>query len=607
MGICGSLNVRQSAVVKGLTDRDLRHGPVACYCYTPCINTVDVIDMTELKMFEYALLEDTRDPSQTKYVYGPLLVRLDNPYQRLESPQKVPVLDQNDYIVVIDRTGVKRTVPGPAVFQPVYGERWSEVKEAVVLQMNEFVVIKDGADRITPIRHLRGPTKYYPQPYDELIADEKTKTVRHCIEVNDTQAIWLKRPDGRLYLIDKPQFLMPEVGEALDRVVMKTILKESEFCIIISPTGENILKTGKNEKDRAFFLPPYYTFLKFVLGRDDKNNEVAFDRFSTLPTYIPNNFLIRTADNVVVRLDLRISFSIFQPELYVVKPIDFYNQIRYWIQNEMLDAYAKCTFRDFQKTYADLSITATERSRPFFGEFGIQVIDVQVINFVCEDVKTQELLELDIITNVKKQNELRAKETDVEIMKREKAVKMEQKDIEYQYSLKENEMALKKKELDISLRTKEVELQVAEEKRRTELMEVKRQNAVKEGLYEGQAQGESVRAFFEALPSTLSSETKMNVWMTLRDMERSAMLYSKVSDITIYPPGADIKKFEMRIDEGGKKMLAQQPLLLPSILGYSADQNTATTTAGAIVGSAAFDASTTAASTSYSRPKAPKA
>lgn len=35
-----------------------------------------------------------------------------------------------------------------------------------------------------------------------------------------------------------------------------------------------------------------------------------------------------------------------------------------------------------------------------------------------------------------KQNELRAKETDVEIMKREKAIKMEQKDIEYQYALK---------------------------------------------------------------------------------------------------------------------------------------------------------------------------
>lgn len=315
------------------------------------------------------------------------------------------------------------------------------------------------------------------------------------------------------------------------------------------------------------------------MGKDDHGADIAYDRFSTLPTYIPNNFLIRTSDNVQVRVDLRISFSIFQPELYVVKPIDFYNQIRYWIQNEMLDSYAKVSFRDFLKTYADTSIAATERSHSFFNEFGIQIIDVQVINFVCENSKTQDLLEQDIVTNVMKQNELRAKETDVEIMKKEKLVKIEQKDIEYQFALKENEMALKKKELDIQLRTKEVELQVAEEKRRTELMEVKRQNAVKEGAYEGQAQGESVKAFFDALPNNLNAEGKMSVWLTLRDMDRSAMLYSKVKEISILPPGADMKKFELKIDEGGKQFLADQPLLLPAIMGYSTDQNTATTVA----------------------------
>lgn len=80
---------------------------------------------------------------------------------------------------------------------------------------------------------------------------------------------------------------MPEVGEILERIVNKTILKESEFCIIISPTGENILKTGKSERDRAFFLPPYFTFLQFQMGKDEKGNNVAYDRFSTLPTYIP--------------------------------------------------------------------------------------------------------------------------------------------------------------------------------------------------------------------------------------------------------------------------------------------------------------------------------
>lgn len=430
---------------------------------------------------------------------------------------------------------------------------------------------------------IRGPTKYYPQPYDDIVPDSRNQPKRKCTEINDTQAIWLKRSDGRLYLIDKPQYLMPEVGEDVDRVVDKTILKESEFCIIISPTGENILKTGRSEKDRAFFLPPYHKFLQFLMGTDEKGNQVSYDRFSVLPTYIPSSFVIRTSENVQVRLDLRISFQIYQPELYVIKPIDFHSQIRYWIQNEMLDAYAKITFRDFLKTYADTSMSATEKSHTFFNEYGIRALDVQVINFTCENPNTQNLLETDIVTNVTKQNELRAKETDVEIMKKEKAVRMEQKDIEFQYVEKENEMALKKKELDVQLRMKEVDLQINEEKRRMELTDIKRQNAVKEGAYEGQAQGESVRAFFDALPSYLKPDDKMDIWGTLRDMDRSAMLYSKVNDIQILPPGADIKKFTIQVDgDQGKQLLKDQPLLLPSILGYSADQNTTNAVAGAV-------------------------
>jgi hypothetical protein len=117
MGNCGSLNVMQSAVVDGWTDRSLRHGfvifsyfstappsfshishasnvphfltnspcrPVTCYCYAPCIYSVKVQEMAEIKMHYYALLEDTREPSNTKYIYGPTLFRLGTYY--LHSP-----------------------------------------------------------------------------------------------------------------------------------------------------------------------------------------------------------------------------------------------------------------------------------------------------------------------------------------------------------------------------------------------------------------------------------------------------------------------------------------------------------------------------------------
>jgi hypothetical protein len=155
----------------------------------------------------------------------------------------------------------------------------------------------------------------------------------------------------------------------------------------------------------------------------------------------------------------------------------------------------------------------TEASHKIFNEFGLKLLDVQLIHFACVDVATQQLLDRDIITRVTKQNELLAKEADVEIMKREKEVQMQQmgqttihnikhiaskrrnrtcdwtvavsvslpglislffllvppvcccflcfvcvSDINFEKQIKENTMELKRKELDVSRRMKEVDL-----------------------------------------------------------------------------------------------------------------------------------------------------
>jgi len=146
-------------------------------------------------------------------------------------------------------------------------------------------------------------------------------------------------------------------------------------------------------------------------------------------------------------------------------------------------------------------------------------------------------------------------------------------DVEFEKNEKENQITLKKKELDVAVRIKEVELQIEEEKRRSALMEVRRQNAVKEGSFEGQAQGESVRAFMSALPDSMDDEAKIAIWTTLREMEKSAMLYSKVNEISVLPSDAELKKLQITIDSGVKPTLAENPLLLPSILGYSGERN----------------------------------
>lgn len=565
---CGTLNVHETAIVTTWTDRKIRHGPVGCFCYIPCINSVDKRSMTELKIHECALLQDTRDPSLSRYIYGPTLFRLEHPYQNLGPIRPVSILDQNDYIIVTERNGNKRNEIGPRVLQPLHGETYSSIREALNLKINEYIVLQDKANNERPIRHLRGPAKVYPSPYEEPVPEEKQQIIRKCLEINESQALWVKHADGQILLLDQPQFYMPAVGEVIERIVNKTLLKESEFCIMIMPSGQNVLKMGNVRDQRAFFLPPFHRFLPFKLG-ENRTTEI----FHTLPDFIPVNFTIRTSDNVQIQMQIRISFSIFETNMYVCKPIDFYTQIIYWTQNELLDTFAQQTFRDFLKFYADSAKKATQAAHETFNEFGIRLLDIQLIQFNCLDPKTQALLDSDIITRVTKQNELLAKEADVEIMKRSKEVELQRMDIDFEKNEKENLISIKKKELDVALRMKEVSLQIQEEHKRTELMEIKKQNVVKEGSFEGEAQGRAIASFLEHLPNELALDKKVELWRDLRELDKSAMIYSKVSSIELYPPGVDVKKFDVRLDKEARPLMDKSPFLLPSILGYSGDNN----------------------------------
>lgn len=563
---CGTLNVHETAVVTTWTDKEIRHGPAGCFCYAPCVNSVEVKPMPMLKVHECAVLEDTRDPSRSQYIYGPLLFKAEHAYQKIGPIMRMPVLDQNDYMIVTEQNGNKRLETGPKVVQLEWGNSYSEVKEAVNVNINEYIVLLDKANNANPIRHIRGPAKVYPSPYEELVKDDRNKEVRPCVEVNEATAIWLRQADGQVILIEEPQFYMPKVGERVERLIQKTLLKESEFCVMITPTGQTVLRRGTEASQRAFFLPPFHRFLPFKMGA------VQLDLFHTLPDFIPLAFTIRTSDNVQVRVDMRISFQVFDAVMYTKKPIDFHTQISYWVQNELLDAFAQQNFRDFLKNYAACARSVTEASHKTFSEFGIRILDVQLIHFNCLDAATQKLLDQDIITRVSKQNELLAKEADVEIMARERDVQLKQMDINYEKSIKENEIQLKKKELDVHLRVKEVDLQITEEKKRTELMEIKKKNVVQEGRYEGEAQGFAVAAFMESLPEDLSSEQKLSIWQQLRELERSAMLYSKVSSIAVHPPGTDLRRLEINVEAGAaKKFVESSPMMLPSILSYSGE------------------------------------
>ena len=136
--------------------------------------------------------------------------KAEHPYQKIGPITRMPILDQNDYIVVVEKDGNKRVETGPKVVQPIFGEQYSEIKEAINVNINEYIVLLDKANNANPLRHIRGPAKVYPTPYEEIVRDEHNQAVRKCVEVNEATAIWLRQADGNVILIEQPQFYMPK-------------------------------------------------------------------------------------------------------------------------------------------------------------------------------------------------------------------------------------------------------------------------------------------------------------------------------------------------------------------------------------------------------------
>jgi hypothetical protein len=562
---------------------------------------------------QYMVVQNEAIPGESHVVHGPCMYIPKSPYEKLQSVLQCPVLDSDDYLVVVGANGDKRTLRGPMVFQPEFLETWSRVENAIVVPVNHYIRVEDNNSTTEPFLHLRGPLKFIPEPYQRLIANpdrlpaasaasssaakqqqqqqqqqyDTSVYVHPCVEINSITAIHLLRTDGRIDLLQEPGFYMPRVGERVLKQVQKIVLLETDFCIMKAPDGHIHFMHGKNPDDRAFFPQPNFEFLEFNAGE----NAVMRRILSSLPTLIHHDFQIRTKDSVIMVLSLRISYQIYDPSVFQSLPIDYYKHIVTWSQNELLDAYAKVTLREFMLKYSDVAFEAVSASKRFFDQYGINILDIQIINYHCFDGETQKLLGQDIETNVRKHNEIKAKEADVAIAERENeiekrrrelAVELTKKDIEMELLRKDMSVRVDKKTIDIefqrkeaeiAMRLKELDLQVAEEKKKGDLLALKALNIAKEGEAEGGSEGASIAAFLRAFPEGISMDQRLEAWNRLRNLDRDVMIYSKVDRLQIVPPDTDLKimSFVSDRDRDEAETTARRIAPIPRILQHNAD------------------------------------
>lgn len=460
------------------------------------------------------------------------------------------MLNADEYVVVADKGGHKRTVRGPTSFKPdYYGVVWGPKRKSILIPVNKYIIVQDTNSGDEPIRHVRGPTKFYEESFEVVLENPAKLNLPNinknngehyhydCVHISTETACHLQMKDGSVKLIDEPCFYMPLVGERILQTVTRQLLLLTDFCIIKAPSGKIMVLDGRAPEDRAFFMKPFHEFVYFKGDTDDVGRYIL----STLPQFLNHSFMIRTSDNVGVDMQLRISYQITDVPMFCANPIQFVGYMQNYVQDEFLDRFARVNLREFMQSFTVQAIAAIDVVNNYFDKFGIAVLDIQILDFRCNEMRVEEMLEAAIHISVTKSNELRAVQNDVLIQEQTNEIMRRQKDLDVQMAQKENEVQLQKVLLKNEIRIKEMEIQIQEETKRTELLEVKRGNDLVECEFRGRAKGHNLREFMDGIDVNLTTDEKVEVWLKDMDLRQSQMLYSMVNEIRIQPMNAHMK------------------------------------------------------------------
>jgi hypothetical protein len=464
-----------------------------------------------------------------------------------EKKSKCTMLNADEYLLVGDKSGHKSLVNGPQVYRPDgYGDVWGEKQFTITIPVNCYIIVQDTNSSDEPIRHIRGPRKFTPTPFEIVKKNPsvRTKNSRNgeeyhfeCIHISAEKACHVQMKDGSVELVDEAQFFMPQVGQRVLSSVQLNLLLNTDFCIIKEPSGVVTVLDGRNDSDRAFFMKPFHEFIYF---RGDNNDQGQYI-LSRLPQFLNHQFMIRTSDNVGVDMVIRISYQITEVEQLSNNPIQFVKYMQNYIQDDFLDRFSKLDLSNFMKSFTAQAISSISGVNVYFEKFGISVLDIQILDFHCHEDKVEKMLEAAIHTSVTKSNTLRAVQNEVLIQEQTNEIMRRQKDLEVQMALKENEVELQKVVLGNAIRIKEMEIQITEEEKRSELLEVKRGNDLVEFEFRGRAKGHNLREFMAGIDENLSTDEKVAIWKRSMELEQSEMLYHMVNEIRIQPANATMK------------------------------------------------------------------
>lgn len=211
-------------------------------------------------------------------------------------------LKSNEYVKIEDRvTGAIRMERGEKlVFLGKHEEFIGNKEQAVNLKCNEWIKIEDALTGA--IRTEKGEKLVFLDKMEAFVGNAKHK----AIDVNDETAVLvMNNRTSQQRLITENQAFVPGDDEDVVKEVKLTKLAEYEACIVRDVNGTDKYYYGKNEEERAFFLPPYSEFVTLLWsrGRRRERRDLNIIKLDLRPQYMSFEFNVRTADNVELVLE----------------------------------------------------------------------------------------------------------------------------------------------------------------------------------------------------------------------------------------------------------------------------------------------------------------
>ncbi len=436
----------------------------------------------DLKAYQFVKIEDKRT-GEIRVEKGEKLVFL-GPYEEVDAYGKRDAIDLKayEYCKIEDKqTGLIRVEKGEKlVFLGPFEEVDSKGKrKAFDLKVYEYVRIEDKRSGETRVE--KGEQLVFLGPHEEKLGGPGKEK---AIEVDEETAVLVRnKRTGQQYLHKERGIYIPDKDEEIIEVRKLIKLADYEACIIRGKNGHDVFYYGKNDSQRAFFLPPHSEMvqLRWSRGRRRELRDLYISKLDMRPQFMSFEFNCRTSDNVELVLEGSFFWEIGDFEAMFTMTADTSGDVCNHARSKFIERVSRVTLREFMADFNKIAEQVHKHDDGFYTQRGVKIHSLEVTGYRCADDNTAAVLAEIIVETTNRMNRLQKQES-------------------------ENEVKLF-----------EMQGLLTQEKAKTELLEVRTQNSNKAAAMVGLSEGEKLKSFLEHTKTMVPDLNKrMELWKVLR-------------------------------------------------------------------------------------------